>query len=137
MSFFSSRGYASAKGDTDAWCAGAVEEVIAFLNSYKRWYAWFVVWPFGVLLVFGFNVPAALSLLGYKEIWSNRILLVSWMLVICLLAVMFFARDRLLPSYVLVISNEEGFLRRNAAQLGLLIALASAILTVIGWFVGK
>lgn len=36
------RARVSATAETEAWCAGAIETVFSFVQSYKLWYSWFL-----------------------------------------------------------------------------------------------
>ncbi len=48
---FYSQAIVSATGETEAWCAGAIETVYSFLQSYKVWYHWLVSAPIGWVLI--------------------------------------------------------------------------------------
>jgi len=45
---------------------------------------------------------------------------------------LYFAKGTLLPSASIIITQEDSFLRRHIGELSLLVAIASAILTVVG-----
>ncbi|MFZ1546775.1 MAG: hypothetical protein WAT12_06700 [Candidatus Nitrotoga sp.] len=44
---FDRRSSVSADGESEAWCAGAIETVQSFVQSHKLWYHWFVSAPIG------------------------------------------------------------------------------------------
>lgn len=130
----------SAGGESEAWCAGVVETVYSFLVNHKATYSWFVAAPLGWLIsVIGvapfvavlaakilqqeLNIPAAA---GY-----------SWIAIICALALLYSSRPRLFPMSVLVVRETQGYVQRHVGELGLFVALASLVLTIISLFVAK
>lgn len=135
--FISSLVTVSAKADNEAWCAGAIETVDSFIASHRTWYHWFIKWPFGYFLIAIAFAPLAIEKLGFNELFSNAILSSAWLFLIMFLAVLYLTKGKFLPAAILRISNEEGYLRRKAPELSLIVALLTALLTVIGWFVGK
>ena len=135
--FFASRPVVSASGETEAWCAGAIETTYSFLMSNKLWYSWFVVAPLGWVLLLCINVPNIISLLLPKDQRLGKPALLAWLCITLTLAILYFFKGRLLPSAVLVITQKENFARRYSAELSLVVAIASLVLTVIGWFVAK
>jgi hypothetical protein len=135
-SSFASRPEVTAIGETEAWCAGAIETTYSFLLSNKLWYSWFVTATLGWVLLLCANAPT-LTLLLPKEQSPGKPAFVAWLGITVTLAILYFFKGKLLPSSVLVITQRESFVRRHAAELSLVIALASLVLTVIGWFVVK
>lgn len=127
----------SATSETEAWCAGAIDTVYSFLQSHKLWYSWFVSAPIGWLLFFVSNMPGPVLLLMPKDGKIDRIVVFGWLGAFITLFLLYFGRERLLPSGVLRVSATTGFVRRYVAELSLAIAIVSAILTIIGWFVAK
>lgn len=131
------KGLLSAKADNEAWCAGAIETAFSFLHSQRPWYHWFISSPLGwILSAFAYIPSISLPFLPKGAI-IDKPFVYAWVAITATLAVLYVARSQLLPTSVLVLSEDEGFLRRNAAELSLLIALVSAVLTIIGWYVGK
>ena len=53
------------------------------------------------------------------------------------LLLLYFKKSSLLPSASIIITQEDSFLRRHIGELSLLVAIASAVLTVIGMVNGK
>lgn len=127
----------SATADTEAWCAGAIETVAAFIQSNKVWYHWFVSAPIGWILFIFANIPNIALLFLPQGQSLDKPVFVGWLVIIISLTTLYFFRGRLLPSSIIVITREDSFVRRNAAELSLLVAIASAVLTIVGWFVGK
>lgn len=127
----------SVRADNEAWCAGAIETTYSFLHSNKIWYNWFVSAPIGWLLLIFANIPNFAGLLLPKEQSIGKWAIIAWLLILVTLAILYFARSKLLPSSILIVTKKENFIRRNAAELSLVVAVTSAILTVVGWFFSK
>ena len=136
-SLLGSRPEVSASAETEAWCAGAIETVSSFIQSNRLWYHWFVSAPIGWIFFIFANIPTIARLLLSKGQSLEKPVFVGWLAVTITLGILYFARAKLLPSSVIVVTREEDFIRRNAAELSLLVAIVSAVLTVIGWFLGK
>jgi hypothetical protein len=132
-----SKPYVSATSSSEAWCAGAIETASSFLQSKRQWYFWFVSWPIALILVIFGNTPLLVRLLLPKTMHIQGMALGSWALMMLALCVLYFTKGSLLPSASIIITPEEGFLRRNIGELSLLVAIASAVLTLIGLFSGK
>lgn len=126
-----------ARGETEAWSAGAVEVVHSFLQSHRLWYHWFVSWPVGIFITVLMLASSALVLLLPKSPAFPLWIVLAWFSTLIAFSVLHLARAILLPSSVLRITNEESFFRRHVAELSLVVALLSAVLTVVGWFFGK
>jgi hypothetical protein len=132
-----SKPYVSATSSSEAWCAGAIETASSFLHSKRQWYFWFVSWPIApILVVFG-NIPLLARMLLPRTMHIQGMALGSWSLMMIALVVLYFTKGSLLPSASIIITREEGFLRRHIGELSLLVAIASAVLTVIGLLSGK
>ncbi len=136
-SLLGSRPEVSASAETEAWCAGAIETVYSFIQSNRLWYHWFVSAPIGWIFFIFANIPNIALLLLPKGQSLEKPVFAGWLAVTITLGILYFARTTLLPSSVIIVTREEGFVRRNAAELSLLVAIVSAVLTVIGWFFGK
>lgn len=124
-----------ATSETEAWCAGAIDTVYSFVQSHKLWYNWFVSAPIGWVLVIVANIPSAVMTFMPKGV--ERVFMFGWLGALLTMSLLYFGRGRLLPSAMIRISESKGFVRNNVAELSLAIAVFSAILTVIGWFVAK
>lgn len=134
---FDSRSTVSAEAELEAWCAGAIETVHSFVQPHKLWYHWFVVAPIGWMLFVLGNAPTVALQFMAKGIVINKPLIFAWLAVVLALFILWIGKGRLLPSSILRVTEDDSYIRRHASELSLLIALASAILTVVGWFVGK
>lgn len=132
-----SRAEATATAESEVWCAGALECVTTFSSAHAVWYNWFLSAPIGWILVVVANAPMLASLAYPKGAQMDKPLVYAWFGVTCTLAFLYVAKGWLLPAAVIRVSEAESLLRRRAPELSLLIALISAALTVIGWFIGK
>jgi hypothetical protein len=134
---FGGRGSISAKANNEAWCAGAIETVSSFLQTYRLWYHWFIASPLGWILSALIYVPMIAAAIIPKGTYIEKPIVYAWVAITATFAILYVARSKLLPASILVFSREESFFQRNAAQLSLLIAVISAVLTIVGWYVGK
>lgn len=137
ISFFEPQAVVRATAETEAWCAGAIETIYSFLRSHKVWYHWFVAAPIGWFLILLFNVPAVVMLVLPKESTVDKASVMAWLFAIIALTILFISRRKLFPPAIIRITEEESFIRRNSAELSLIIALLSAALTLVGWYLGK
>jgi hypothetical protein len=127
----------SAVGETESWCAGAVETVYTFLNANRQWYWWVRGWPIGALALLSFNLDTVSRLLGVKPLMSSPLLTGAWLTTSLVFAALWFLRDRIFPAAVLEVRPRESTLRRYMPELTLFVAVLSLVLTIIGWFVGR
>lgn len=135
-SFLNSQAEINASADNEAWCAGAIETTFAFLQTHKLWYHWFVAAPIGWLLLLLANAPTIANLLLPKGEVINRYFYAGWLAIMLAIAIPYFGKSKLLPPSVIRVTDEEGFIQKHGTELSLFIAVVSAVLTVIGWFVG-
>ena len=127
----------SAVADSEAWCAGATETAYSFLVAYRRWYSWFIAAPIGWLLLILGNTPIVAILVLPKGTPVPKPILIAWLAAVLVLIVLFISRSTLLPAATLRITEEDSFVNKHAAELSLVIALVSALLTAIGWLVSQ
>lgn len=136
-----SRPEVSAGGDGEAWCAGAVETVYSFLANHRATYSWFIAAPLGwMLFLLTSVVPLATALAS--KFWQPELRIpvaaaYSWAALICTVSLLYFTRHRLFPMTVLVVRETQGYIRRHVAELSLFVAVVSAALSIIGWFIAK
>lgn len=122
--------------DSEAWCAGAIETIYSYLSTYKKWYSWFNVAPVGWFLFIFANIAAVANALLPKDSISTPVFL-SWLAALFTIGILYVFRGKLFPGSTLKIRESEGFFRKHSAELSLVIALISVIITIIGWFVAK
>jgi len=127
----------NATSNSDAWVAGALDTVYSFLASHKVWYRWVVAAPLGWILIILLNIPAAMELSGWGAFgFRSGAFIVGWFSTLIALGFLFVFRAKLFPAATLRITEEEGFIWRHIPELSLIIALLSAVLTVLGLFLG-
>jgi hypothetical protein len=127
----------SVKGESEAWCAGAVETVFVFFVQHKASYNWFIVIPFGWLIMLIAFGALFISIFLAKDTKIPSAVVIGWASLILTFTLLDLLRSKLFPATVLTVRSNEGFFKRHAAELSLYVAIVSAILTVIGWFVAK
>lgn len=135
--FLGSPASVSAFADNEAWCAGAIEVVWQFFQTYRVWYGPFRGWPLNVTTLVSFNFPLILSAVGVRQGSQVPLFLSAWAVASLTLGVLYIGKNRLLPSAVLQIAHEENILRRYMPELTLLVAVISLILSIAGLFMGK
>jgi hypothetical protein len=131
----SSHALVRVSGDNEAWCAGAIEVVLSFLQNHKIWYSWLVSAPLGWYLFLLTWVPNIIFALLPKDIKINKLFVAAWLAITITLAIIYIGRAKLLPSSIIRFSDEESFIKKYGVELSLIIAVISAVLTIIGWFV--
>lgn len=128
-----------ATGATEAWCAGAVETVSAFVRSRKLWYSWFrsapFVWSIAISSVFyfGFMFLAIRSHLFDMQSYLSNPAPISTLIFLLL----YYMKDHVLPSAMIHTADCEGFFKRYSTELTIAISVVSLVVTVIGLLVGK
>lgn len=127
--------YASA--DSEAWCAGALETVYSFLSAYRLWYGWFLSAPLGWVLFALVNVPNVAQIVMKRDQFVPKIVVAGWVAMTLVLGVLYVFSSKILPSSVIVFKRTESFMRRHVGELSLVVAIISAALTIVGWFVAK
>lgn len=125
-----------ATSDSEAWCAGAIETIYSYLNTYKKWYSWFNVAPIGWFLFFFGNIPNIAWVILPKDALSTTAI-VAWLAALITIGILYVFRGKLFPGSILQVRESEGFIRKNSAELSLAIALLSLIATILGWFVAN
>ena len=132
----SSKPQVSVGGESEAWCAGAVETVFVFFVQHKPSYNWFIAAPLGWFLVLLNGAVFAFVFLA-KDTKIPLAAGISWLSLVVTFTLLYALRAKLFPMTVLSVRSSDGFFRRHIAELSLLVAVVSALLTVIGWFVAK
>ena len=125
-----------------AWCAGAVETVSSFVQSYKLWYSWFLATPTFWVLVIMANAPTILTLLtgGNIERWfpildAHRIVFwAGWPGFFSPFMLLWLFDEHLLPSAVIRISERESFVQKYSAVLTFAVGAVAAIAAIIALF---
>ena len=124
-------------GESDAWCAGAVEPVFIFFLQHKAPYHWFVVAPIGwALMVLSYGAGLA-AFFASKDTKVPVTAFIGWVALTVAFALLYAMRTKLFPMAALLIRQNQSFLGKHVAELSLFVAVVSAILTVVGWFFTK
>lgn len=118
-------------GETESWCAGAVETVYTFLQAHKLWYSWFSTGPMGWIFAIALYSSTTLLLFLPKEQKIGIPIIVGWLLIILTLGVLYIFRSKLFPGAKLYLSLEEKFFRRHLSEISLILAIISTAVAVI------
>lgn len=132
--FFESQACVRATAETEGWCAAATETVCSFLQSYKLWYHWFIPLPFWWMLLL-FNIPNIG--LVFPSFSISKAVSASLFITLIPFLFIYLFRNKLFPSSVLRVKNEENFISRHTAQLSLLIAVITLLVTLVRTYFGK
>lgn len=139
--FFYSSPTITASSATEAWCAGAIETVCSFLKSYKTWYHWLVSAPLGLFLFVTIMIPNIILILRWNpsthEGTLNKSESIGWLSAVFVMTIFYTFRGKIFPPAVLSITKEENFIRRYSAELGVIMFIITALLSVVGWYIGK
>jgi len=135
--FLRGQGTIEVTADNEAWCAGVIETASSFLQGHRLWYHWLISSPLGLILYLFIFLPTMLGEFLPKDTYIPKLIIFAWGSIALTLAVLYIARAKLFPASIIVVRKEEGFFQRNASQLSLLMAIVTAVLTIIGWFVSS
>lgn len=132
---FSTAPLLKVQGDSDVWCAGAIEAVVNVITQRRVWYFWLVRFPFtSVFFLLGIIPWIKAGPFGtYPNIPTS--LLLSWITITCLFGYFSFFKDRLLPVATITFTREMGFVRKYGSELGLILGVISLALAVYMWIV--
>lgn len=128
--------YVRSSGDSEAWCAGANEIASAFINRHKTGYAWFIRAPIGWVVLSCYLV-AALFFSPQKAVSITSTERISFCLVFLFSLILYWMRSALFPKAVLVLKNDESFVRRYMPEITLVLAIITLLSTVAGWFFSR
>jgi hypothetical protein len=123
------------KGDSDVWCAGAIESVVHVIRQHRAWYFWLVRIPFTTIFLLVCAIPwtKAGPFSAFPEIPLS--LLFSWLALTVLFGYFSFFKKRLLPVATLTFTREVGFIRKYGSELGLALGAISLVLSIYMWIV--
>jgi hypothetical protein len=132
--FFSNTPILKVQGESDLWCASAVEAVSMVINRNKTWYWWLVRLPFTLLFFLAAMMPYALNWILSKEVKFSPAVSFAWFSTVMTLGFVTFTREKLLPQAAIVITNDLGFLRRYGAEIGLALGVLSFVSAILMWW---
>jgi hypothetical protein len=126
-----------AKGESEAWCAGAIETVLPTFTQGKLWYSWFRGWPIGAGLLLSLNLwilpQSVRKIFGVVGIRSVVFMAVP----VIVFTLLYIFRGRLLPASIVEIRKSESSLEKNYQKWTLGIAILSLVVAAIGLFIRK
>lgn len=126
-----------ASGESEAWCAGAIETVLSFVQPHKLWYSPVVSAPAGRILYALLMFVMGASIFFPKDYKIPLVFLYGLGAFALTLAMLYFGRRRLFPVCEISVRQKTGFVRNHIGELSLLVALISAVFTGIGLLTAK
>lgn len=120
-------------GESDIWCAGAIEAVMHVVQTRRTWYFWFARLPYFPASMFCAALPwlklGPFATFPQVSPW----LTLSWLFTTVLLIYLSLFHERVLPRASITFTKELGFLRRYAGEIGLLLGVLSIALSIYMW----
>jgi hypothetical protein len=121
------------EGESDIWCAGAVEAVMAVVLRNRLWYWWLIRLPITPLFLLAALAPTLHNWFMSKELKVSVPLAMIWASFVLTLGFISFTSEKLLPTAALVFTNDLGFVRRYGAELGLALGVISLLASLLMW----
>jgi hypothetical protein len=131
--FFSNVPVLKIRGESDLWCASAIEAVIPVINRNRTWYWWLLRLPFTLLFFIGSFLPYGLDWLLSREVKFSSPIALAWFSTVITLGFITVTHEKLLPEASIVITNDLGFIRRYGAEIGLAFGVISFIASILMW----
>ena len=122
------------EGDSDIWCAGAVEAVMSVVQRNRTWYWWLVRAPLATLFFLASVGPYFYNWVTPGIVKVSVPLVIAYVSLVFTLGFLFLTRDKLLPTATLVFTNDLGFIRKYGAELGLVLGLISLAVAGATWW---
>lgn len=125
--------YVRAWGDSDSWCAGAVDVISRYAQSKRTWYSWIPKIPL-LKCINGCNVLAFILLIIIPRNAHNfSILLLLWLSTLTVVILLFIVQAFVFHPAIVVANHQESFIKRHATVLGFLLPLIIAIVGLLRW----
>lgn len=121
------------EGDSDIWCAGAIEAVMPVVLRNRLWYWWLIRTPLMLLFFLGAMMPSLYNWLLSRELKMSTPLATTWLAVVLALGFIGFMREKLLPAATLEFTNNFGFIRKYGTELGLALGLIAIVASLLMW----
>lgn len=123
------------EGESDIWCAGAIEAVVHVIQQRRVWHFWLIHFPFTLVFIALACMPWVKlgPFQGFPAIPIS--LLLAWLAMTALFGYFSFYKARVLPVASITFTRELGFFRRYAGELGLILGLLSLALAIYMWAV--
>ena len=117
-----------------AWCAGALAVCQRHAVDGRVWYRFIRPWYFWAAVVLIGFLPTIVRYASGRPIPSTAFGAISLVAVTVLLWTLYFLFERLFPSVVLVLRRDENWVRRNATELTVALAMLGVLVSLIGLF---
>lgn len=125
-----------AEADSEAWCAGAVEIVVTFISSNRRWYSSILGWPI-YIAIFSPGLMSVPYISKLANLNSHPYLWLAITLIWLIALAIYSVPSRILPIAVLQVRPIESIFRKFMPELTLLAAFIAIIVSVIGLLSNK
>jgi hypothetical protein len=126
------KSYVEAKGYSINWCSSLVRTTVAFAQRHKAWYFPLSASLHRLPLIVGF-APLLLSLLNVR-IFTSFGVVVFYFTTLVLLTYLSEKQTSIFPSGVLVMRNEDNWLKQHANEIMVVATVATAIATFLAAF---
>lgn len=121
------------EGDSDIWCAGAVEAVMSVIMRNRLWYWWLIRAPITLLFLLAALAPTLYNWVISKELKMSAPVAIAWLSVVLALGFISFTKEKLLPTAALIFTNDLGFVRKYGAEIGLALGVISLLASLLMW----
>ena len=123
------------EGESDIWCASAIEAVDHVIRQRRVWHFWLIHFPFTLIFIALVALPWA-KLGPFQHFPAIPLaLLLAWLAMTALFGYFSFFKARLLPVASIAFTREFGFVHRYAGELGLILGVLSLALAIYMWVV--
>jgi hypothetical protein len=90
--------------------------------------------PFGWIAIAICYTPEIVLFFLHKGATLDKVSVIGWLIALFTIGFLFFFKSKLFPVSILIFTENESFLKRHSAEIGLALAFLSVALTVIGLF---
>lgn len=123
------------EGESDVWCAGAIEAVLHVIRLRRVWYFWLKHFPFTPIF-FGLALAPWLKIGPFQRFPTIPLgMLITWLAMTLVFGYFSIYKARLLPTATITFTRELSFVRRYAGELGLVLGALSFIAAIYMWVV--
>lgn len=134
-SMFSNTPTLKVEGESDIWCAGALEAVNQVVSQRRVWYYWMMNIPYTLIFILMLILPWLK--IGPFSNFPNIAppLMFSWIIAMVFFGYFSQYRNQVLPAASIVFSKDLGFFRRYAGELGLFLGVLAILMSLYMWMV--
>lgn len=134
-SLFSTAPTLKVEGESDVWCAGAIEAVLHVVRQRRAWHFWLKHVPFTPVF-FGLVLVPWLKIGPFQPSPSISLgMLLTWLAMTIVFGYFSIYKSQLIPAASITFTRELGFIRRYAGELGLILGVFSLIVAVYMWLI--